>query len=213
MHGDETSRDAAAGLSIERIVFFSDAVIAIAITLLAIDLKLPEGGEQTGQPLAPLLSALAPRYLAFVISFAVIAVYWIAHHRMFRFITAFNGVLLFLNMLFLFFVVQLPFLASVLGTHGNLSSATALYALGLAAMGFSSAALWMYAVRKGLARPDLPRGLATYMALRALIVSIIFLASIPIALFSPAVAQLSWIAIVPAQRILARRMAHAARHA
>ncbi|MBN8909418.1 MAG: DUF1211 domain-containing protein, partial [Rhodospirillales bacterium] len=60
------------GLSLERIVFFSDAVIAIAITLLAIEIRLPELGHEGGESLLGAITGLWPRYLSFVISFFVI---------------------------------------------------------------------------------------------------------------------------------------------
>src|SRR3954463_14717196 len=77
-------------LGLERLVFFSDAVIAIGITLLAIDLRLPHTPGLTNHGLLGLLRDMVPRFVAFVISFAVIGVYWAAHHRMFRFIAAFD---------------------------------------------------------------------------------------------------------------------------
>ena len=196
-------------LALERIVFFSDAVMAIAITLLAIDLRLPEAPKLKEQGLIDLLWDLAPHYGAFVASFTVIGIYWVAHHRMFRFIVAFDGGLVFLNLVFLFFVVQLPFLAAMLGDHGHLAASTAIYALGLAAMGFSSSALWAYAARRKLIVDDLPAGAVRTLVLRGLMVPIVFLASIPLAFVAPSLAQLSWLAIFPAERILSRRLAPA----
>jgi uncharacterized membrane protein len=124
---------------------------------------------------------------------------------MFRFIVAFDGGLVGLNLLFLFFVALLPFLTSVLGEHGNLRLATALYAAGLALMGFCSAGLWMYAVRRRLVSGSVTPVFARYIKWRGLIVPIIFLSSIPLVFVSPFVAQLSWIAVMPALRIIARR--------
>jgi uncharacterized membrane protein len=182
-------------LALERIVFFSDAVMAIAITLLAIDLRLPDVAGATNEEFLNLLANLAPHYFSFAVSFAVIAVYWIAHHRMFRFIVRWNGGLLGLNLLFLFFVVQLPLLAAILGQYGNLSSATALYATGLAAMGFASAGLWVYATRAGLLVSNLTPEFERYVLSRALAIAATFVISIPIAFVSPLLAELSWIAV------------------
>jgi uncharacterized membrane protein len=201
----EAPLHASQGLALERLVFFSDAVIAIAITLLAIELRLPPADGLTNRGLLDLLGQLTPRLVAFVVSFAVIGVYWVAHHRMFRFIAAFDGGLMFRNLLFLFFVALLPFFTSILGEHGNLSLAAAIYAAGLAAMGFTSSSLWMYAVKHRLLVGSVTPALARYLKWRGLIVPIIFLASIPLVFISPAVSQLSWITVMPAQRILARR--------
>jgi hypothetical protein len=106
------------GLALERLVFFSDAVIAIAITILVIDLRLPDTSARVTD------RQLQPRLVAFVISVVVIGAYREAHHRMFRYITAFDAPLLKRNFLFLFFVALLPFLTSLLGQHGDLATAT-----------------------------------------------------------------------------------------
>jgi uncharacterized membrane protein len=192
-------------LGLERLVFFSDAVIAIGITLLAIDLRLPHTPGLTNHGLLGLLRDMVPRFVAFVISFAVIGVYWAAHHRMFRFIAAFDQGLILLNLLFLFFVALLPFLTSVVGEHGNLSLATAIYAAGLATMGFSSSLLWVYAVRHRLVAATVTPALARYLTWRGLTVPIVFLLSIPLVFISPVLAQLSWVSVMPVQRLLARR--------
>src|SRR5436309_2422216 len=64
---------------VERIVFFSDAVFAIALTLLAVNLRLPSSHESV----ADLLRQMRPALFSFLVSFAVIGVTWMAHHRMF----------------------------------------------------------------------------------------------------------------------------------
>ena len=86
-------------LSLERIVFFSDAVMAIAITLLAIDLKVPEIAASVAATELPLsLGKLGPRFMSFLISFFVIGIYWMSHHRYFRFIKRHEGGLVGLNL-------------------------------------------------------------------------------------------------------------------
>ena len=181
-------------LALERIVFFSDAVIAIAITLLTIDLRLPDISGATDATFLQALANLFPEYFAFFISFAVIAIYWIAHHRMFRFIVDWDGGLVGINLVFLFFVVQQPLLASILGSYGNLSSATAVYAIGLSLMGFSSVLLWIYAVQRRLVSPDMSPSLIRYVGVRSAGAAVVFAVSAPLAFVSPQLAQVSWLA-------------------
>jgi uncharacterized membrane protein len=67
---------------LERLVFFSDAVFAIAITLLALDIRVPElAGTVTNDGLAAAIAALGPRIFAYVLSFAVVGLFWLAHWR------------------------------------------------------------------------------------------------------------------------------------
>src|SRR5512143_3862197 len=85
-------------LGLERIVFFSDAVMAIAITLLALDLRLPVvDAAVAGQVLPAQLAALQPRFMTFCISFIVIGIYWISHHRYFGYIRRYDTRLILLN--------------------------------------------------------------------------------------------------------------------
>jgi uncharacterized membrane protein len=203
--------DEAAGSSVERVVFFSDAVMAIAITLLAIDLRLPSSELASDADFLNQLSALAPRYFAFVVSFFVIGAYWLVHHRWFRYVVRIDGTLLLVNLLFLFFVVQLPFLNSMLGEHGDLGLPTALYALGLALMGFASTLLWVVAYRHALVSDAMTPHAARYLALRGLVSPFIFLVSIPIAFVSPTVAEIAWVFVSIGPSLVIKRIPRLAR--
>ena len=82
-------------LGLERLVFFSDAVFAIAITLLVIDIRLPEDLRIAGtRELAEALWALLPRHVSYVISFVIIGSFWLKHHAMFEIIAAHDARLL-----------------------------------------------------------------------------------------------------------------------
>ena len=113
-------------LGLERIVFFSDAVIAIAITLLAIEIRLPP--LEDGARLVPALWALWPSYLSFAISFLVIGTYWIAHHNMFEHIDRYTPTLIWLNLFFLLCVAFTPFPTAIVGEYGMLAGAQIFYA-------------------------------------------------------------------------------------
>jgi uncharacterized membrane protein len=97
-----------AGRELDRIVNFSDAIFAIAITILVLDIRLPDNLSPTELPVQVL--GLGPKYLSYLISFLVLAVYWQAHHRVFKPITGYDGTLVWLNILFLMAVAFLPFL-------------------------------------------------------------------------------------------------------
>lgn len=70
------------GTEVERIVFFSDAVFAIAITLLVLEIRVPDGLPPAR--LAEALGRMWPKFLSYLISFSVTGGYWRAHHRIFR---------------------------------------------------------------------------------------------------------------------------------
>lgn len=112
------------GLEFERVLFFSDAVFAIAITLLVIELRLPELAEgATDASVADALGRLAPRLFAYGLSFAIIGLYWLAHWRRFQRIERTDHRLAVLNLVLLAFVALIPFPTGVIGEHGDTAPA------------------------------------------------------------------------------------------
>jgi uncharacterized membrane protein len=99
-----------------RLEAFSDGVFAIAITLLVLDLKVPEG-DQLGDSLLSFLAGKWPSYLAFLTSFATIGIMWVNHHRLFTHIRRFDNTLLFLKNLLLLGVTITPWPTSHLALY------------------------------------------------------------------------------------------------
>jgi uncharacterized membrane protein len=125
--GDEPDEPASEN-SLGRLLALSDAIFAIAMTLLALDLRLPDLGAHASD--AQLRHALGDDwrgYLAFVISFYVAANYWGVHRRAMRAVTTIDTRLISHTLPLLLLVAALPFPASVLATYGNLPTALAFY--------------------------------------------------------------------------------------
>jgi uncharacterized membrane protein len=167
--------------------------MAIAITLLAIDLKVPEiAASAAAAELPRSLSELGPRFLSFLISFFVIGIYWMSHHRYFRFIKRYDGGLIVLNLLFLLFIVLMPFVASLFGQYYYLPLGMSVYAAAVAATGLSMGALWWYAsYRYRLVDEHLDKQFIRARSL-AMAVPLLFLVSIPFAFFSRTLAIAIW---------------------
>jgi uncharacterized membrane protein len=196
-------------LGLERIVFFSDAVMAIAITLLAIEVKVPiVAAESARSELPKLLSEMAPDIMSFVISFAVVGVYWMSHHRYFGLVRRYDNRLILLNLLFLLFIASMPFAASLLGQYAYLSLSVVVYSADVSALGLSLGAIWWYASHDHrLVDENLDRHLIRRMNVRALAAPAIFLISIPFGLLNPLWGMIVWWAspliVVVAVRLLA----------
>jgi uncharacterized membrane protein len=125
--GDETGEPASDN-SLGRLLALSDGVFAIAMTLLALDLRLPDLGAHASD--AQLRHALGDDwrgYLAFIISFYVVANYWGVHRRAMRAVTTIDRRLIAHTLPVLLLVAALPFPASVLATYGDLPTALAFY--------------------------------------------------------------------------------------
>jgi uncharacterized membrane protein len=181
-------------MGLERIVFFSDAVMAIAITLLAIDLKVPLiSSDLASSQLATSLVALAPRFMSFLVSFLVIGVYWTSHHRYFRYIKRYNGTLIFLNLVFLFFIILMPFVASLLGQYPHLPVGVITYAAAVAITGLSISSVWWYASwHNRLVDESIDLKFIHTRNRLSLVVPILFFISIPFAFINPMASVIIW---------------------
>jgi uncharacterized membrane protein len=175
-----------------RIVAFSDGVFAIAITLLVLNLDVHE--HLHGESLANALWDQRQNLFAYAISFAVIGRFWVVHHRFFGEVTGFDGRLLSLNIFYLAWIVLIPFSSSVLGDHGGQTAAVILYAVNLAGAVLVGHLMFSDAHRAGLATHPPER--AREYRRRAVIVAAVFLASIPVALVNPGIAQFVWLGLL-----------------
>lgn len=108
-------------LGLERIVFLSDGVFAIALTLLVIDLRVPEFPvAATPDTMASALGNLLPRIFAYALSFTIIGLYWVAHWRRFKSIARADLGLAYVNLVVLGLIALIPFPTALIGEHGDL---------------------------------------------------------------------------------------------
>lgn len=178
-----------------RIVAFSDGVMAIAITLLVLNIETPNLPTGREDELAGALFAQWPDLLSYAFSFAVIGRFWVVHHRFFGTLERFDPGLIVLNLFFLGLIALVPFTTDVLDRYGSEPLAPVLYALTVALAGLANWAMIRHALRRDLVRPEARVATLPFAARRSLIPTAIFLASIPIAPISPTAAELSWLLI------------------
>lgn len=178
-------------MGLERLVFFSDAVFAIAITLLAIDIRLPELRDPNDAGLLRALRSLWPQYLSYMISFLVIGMYWLGHHRKYRLIKRYDSTLLILNVFLLMLVAFIPFPTSILSEFGS-RVAVMLYAGFMTLLGLMNGGVWFYASHHNRLT-NLSREQQRYESLRVMSLPTIFALSIGIAFFNHNLAMFSWL--------------------
>jgi uncharacterized membrane protein len=138
-------------MSKARLEAFSDGVIAVAITLLALDLTVPEPGR------VALLMQLGdhwPQFAAYAVSFFTIGIIWVNHHARVSMIVAVDRTLLFINLVLLLFVVLIPFATATMATYLTSGSedshiAMAVYAVVLEGMALSFTAMFEWSLREG----------------------------------------------------------------
>jgi uncharacterized membrane protein len=179
-------------LATERIMLFTDAVVAIAITLLALELPVPEGN--TNADLLKAAAAGRPQYTAFLISFVVIWGYWSGHRQLFQHVSRFDRLLAALNGLWLLMLVVTPFATKVIGGDGAFQARFGFYALVQTLASLILLAMAWHIRRAQLYREGTPPGRLSRSMIRPGVVAAAFAVSIPIA-FATHWAYLCWVAV------------------
>lgn len=185
-----------------RIVAFSDGVFSIAITLLVLNLEIAKGLTE-GQ-IDDALWHLREDFFAYAISFAVIGRFWVVHHRFFAEVVAFDGRLIGLNLLYLGWVVLIPFSSEVLGEYGGRTPAVVLYSVNLAVVVLIGLLMGADARRRGLTKTDDRTHRETQI--RSAYIAGIFLLSVPLAFLAPSFAPYLWLVLFvdPSRRLATR---------
>jgi uncharacterized membrane protein len=187
----------------ERIVFFSDAVFAIVITVLVLPLTAEIHLPPTGG-FAALLSSQWPAIATFAISFFVIGRFWVAHHRMFGFLNRYNDMLTWCNLVCLFTVCFIPYPSALLLAHplGNQRAPVAFYAASMTAASIALTGTWLYASRTAhLLDPKAEPQQLHDFTVRSLATSGTFVLSIGVAYVAGLLgALLCWLVLLPVVR-------------
>jgi len=184
-------------LELERLVFFSDAIVAIAITILVFNLKIT-GDENRHLTYTDLLQAW-PKFLAFFLSFFIIALFWKLHHQFFFYIRAVDEGLLWNNIAWLLFLVLLPFSTTLISMHFTDPAAVVVYCANVLLINVFQNNIWDYvSKRPEFMKPGVDERLITFyrrVCNAAMINSVISLA---VAFFFPVVGFIILVVRLPA---------------
>jgi TMEM175 potassium channel family protein len=189
-------------LEFDRVAFFSDAVFAIAMTLLVVGIGIPHVRDAK---IGVALRGKESEIFSFFLTFLVLGVYWLAHHRFVSKLVAVDVRFMKLNLVYLAAIAFAPFPTALIGVYSrNQPVVVVLYATTLAIASVIEAALFWYAQQAGLLRRRLDdRAFLNYM-IASLAPAVIFAASIPVALVDSGIAVLTWVLIFPAEYLIGR---------
>jgi uncharacterized membrane protein len=190
---DEDDERTYGGVALGRTLALSDGIFAIAMTLVAFQIQSP---EVKSNQLAHGLGKLGDQYFVFALTFAVIGLFWLGHHRLFGVVQRADEPLMVLNLAFLMTIAILPFPSSVLGRYGGQRPAVVLYASNMVLAGSLLTALILVARHRALLAPTSPPVVRKALWRSGSMVAV-FAVSIPVALVTPKVAPYTWIAILP----------------
>jgi uncharacterized membrane protein len=184
-----------------RLGAFTDGVMAVAITLLVLNIEVPRQTDDLERALVDLLPSLG----VYLLSFALIGRYWVIHHNLFERLRGFDGVLMTLNLLFLALIALMPFSTELSDRYRDEPIAAAVFGgtLGLAAL--THWAMTVYTARRGFVRP---RHAGEVDSTVGLGIGAVFLLSVPAAYLSVHVAQAMWVSTIvvryPLRRLAGR---------
>jgi uncharacterized membrane protein len=207
LHDHDNAPTQRGSLEFDRFAYFSDAVFAIALTLLVVGIAVPTVRDTAdASEMWDVLLGLRSEFVSFFVGFAVLGRYWLAHHRMVGFLQAVDQRLLTLNLVYLALIAFAPFPTALVGRYEQNIVAFAFYAVTLALLSFLETALVVAAVRHGLLRYRVTPAAYRHGLVASTIPVAVFLLSIPIALVTNStIALLSWIVIWPLEVFVDRR--------
>ncbi|MFD8999033.1 TMEM175 family protein [Streptomyces abikoensis] len=185
-------------IEMDRMLAFADAVTAIAITLLALEIHVPEGlpDAEVGQAFGHLL----PKVLAYLVGFVLVGAIWLGHHKLFRLMATLDRAMVRLEFALLAVIAFLPFTARLMSEHGGAPVAMAVYT---GAIGLEAALLAVMALRLRdpgpLRRPEVTRQQVAREVFDNASIAAIATVALLVALAAPLVAVWWWVLIWPAR--------------
>jgi len=197
-------------IRLEHVVSFSDAIFAFSITFMAVTIQIPNLPENLtqAQVIENLIGKLGPRFAIYVISFFVIAAYWISYHQIFNHIAGSHVVIVWLNLLFLFFITIIPFAVDLQVDYGLYQVIFILYALVLTAAGASLTLIWLHAMKGRLLDKTMNQTDIQSILLESIVLPSVFVISIFVSIVDLEIAYYFWMVIIPAKVVLRWKFPH-----
>jgi uncharacterized membrane protein len=190
---------------VNRLLTLSDGVIAISLTLLVLQLRVPALAQVTNPDSAADLAAAlgkgSAQLVSYVISFYVIAQFWLVHRQVFRLVGDQEEGLEWWNFAFLFTITVMPFTSTLLGDFVNNPLAVDIFAVNLLIASLATQAMIVIGRRKGLLISDAQ---ARAGRVRAAVVPVVMVVSIGLSWWSTRAAMYSWILMAVAPGIINR---------
>jgi uncharacterized membrane protein len=189
----------------DRVLLFSDAVFAIAITLLTLELQVRPGLH--GSALTTGLRDLLPALGAYALSYLILGQLWLTHHRIFSVIARIDYPVLIRNLAFLGLIAVMPFPVRLLSDYHDRPLAVAVYALVFIVAMLLQGLLWMDVTkpeRRQLLREPVPDHVRQGFTRAIGGMLLVFGAVVPLAMFAPRFAAVIWLVMLVGQFVVAR---------
>jgi uncharacterized membrane protein len=194
----------------EHVISFGDAIFAFAITLMTLSIDIPDlPSNLTESQLLSRLYNLYPQVETYIISFAVISIFWVSYHQVFNFIKESHISMVYLNLLFLLLITFLSITTSLVINYGSYQIPYVIYCIVVIMTSSLLAVIWWYATKnyrlvdKNI-HPLFIRGIMVNLIL----VPFVFAISILVSFFDLNIAQYLWLIIAPLNIAVKRKYRH-----
>jgi uncharacterized membrane protein len=194
----------------EHVISFGDAIFAFAITLMTLSIDIPDLPTNLTQPqLLSKLYELYPQVESYIISFAVISIFWISYHQVFNYITRSHISMVYLNLLFLLLITFLSITTSLVIEYGSYQIPYVIYCVVVIMTSSLLALIWWHATKDyRLVDKDINPFFIRGMMVNHLLVPFVFAISIVVSFFNLDIAQYVWLVIVPLSIGVRRKYRH-----
>ncbi|HEX3960704.1 MAG TPA: TMEM175 family protein [Trebonia sp.] len=189
----------------ERLITLTDGVVAIALTLLILGIQVPSpDGLRNPDSMSELAGALVhtlDSWISYVVSFYVIAQFWLLHRQVFRGIRRHHDGLAALNFVFLFTITVMPFTSDLIGKYPENSLAVIIFSANLIVTNLATYRMLSFSRRRGLINPQGAAALDRHKSLQGIFSLFIYAVAIPVALINPVAAKLCWLGLALTPRL------------
>jgi len=167
--------DEIAGRSVARLAAMSDGIFAVGMTLLVLDLRVPAAAAVHNEhQMSRALLALLPHLEMYLMSFLTLGIFWVAQQTLHNHLDRSDRHLSWMHLGFLFAVTLMPFSTMLLAEHTASRIALLLYWLNILLLGAGLYVSWVYAIRRGLVKPEMPREAATAISRRLVVAQLLY---------------------------------------
>ncbi|MBL7725038.1 MAG: DUF1211 domain-containing protein [Chitinophagaceae bacterium] len=164
---------------------FVDAILAIIMTILVLEFKVPEEAFHSDGNIKSFLVHLLPSFFSYFISFSTIVILWMDHHNLFRLLKRADPPLVFLNFIFILFLSATPFTTSLAGRNFESSFAVSLVGINYLLMNIAFSSIWVYALKNKMITEEAQQKLSTKRENMTILIGILLsLIGIPLAYVS-----------------------------
>jgi uncharacterized membrane protein len=205
-----SSRSFTPSIKVEHVISFSDAIFAFAITLIALSIDIPDlPSNLTQSELLDKLYDLFPQFESYIISFAVIAIFWVSYHQVFNHIKGSHIIMVYLNLLFLLLITLLSLSTSLVINYGGYHIPYIIYSIMVILTSSLLAMIWWHATKdKLLIDKNLHQFYIKGVMITLISIPLVFTVSIIISFVNLDIAEYFWLVIAPLNIAIKQKYKH-----